>query len=104
MVSEVVQLSLCADYDLGGKIICFFSFLTDSGAHAVSSSFSAGGSFTRGWGMKLTTGLRLRISSKLYVQIQFLPHKTKLRGPIRERIIPTERPPLVGKVSANFYG
>jgi hypothetical protein len=28
--------------------------------------------------------------------------KTKLRGIVRKRTIPTERPPLVGEVSANF--
>jgi hypothetical protein len=28
----------------------------------------------------------------------------KLRGLVRQRTIPTERPPLVGEVSANFSG
>jgi hypothetical protein len=30
--------------------------------------------------------------------------KTKLRGLVREQTIPTERPPPVGEVSANFCG
>jgi hypothetical protein len=30
--------------------------------------------------------------------------KKKLRGLVRQGTIPTERPPLVGKVNANFSG
>jgi hypothetical protein len=30
--------------------------------------------------------------------------KKKLQGLVRQRTIPTERPPLVGEVSANFSG
>jgi hypothetical protein len=30
--------------------------------------------------------------------------KERLRGLVRKRTIPTERPPLVGEVSANFSG
>jgi hypothetical protein len=30
--------------------------------------------------------------------------KKKLRGLVRQRTIPTERPPLVGEVNANFSG
>jgi hypothetical protein len=30
--------------------------------------------------------------------------KKKLRGVVRQRIIPTERPPLVSEVSVNFGG
>jgi hypothetical protein len=33
-----------------------------------------------------------------------LLYKKKLRGLVRQRTIPTERPPLVGEVSANFSG
>jgi hypothetical protein len=44
-------------------------------------------------------------TSDPFVQMQyFVKHKNKLHGQVRERTIPTERPPLVGEFSANFCG
>jgi hypothetical protein len=37
-------------------------------------------------------------------KIESVGQTTKLRGLVRQRSIPTERPPLVGEVSANFSG
>jgi hypothetical protein len=45
------------------------------------------------------------IQGSAFLQHYFTISKTnKLRGLVRQRTIPTERPPLVGEVSANFSG
>jgi hypothetical protein len=42
---------------------------------------------------------------KIYVKCLYMQKvKTELRGFGPRRTIPTERPPLVGEVSASFYG
>jgi hypothetical protein len=61
-----------------------------------------------------TTGLRIENSRPLqykhlkkgftYMFGQVDDALEKLRGLVRLRIIPTEKPPLVGEVSANFSG
>jgi hypothetical protein len=42
----------------------------------------------------------IRVNRRIFENKQ----TNKLRGLVRQRIIPAERPPLVGKVSANFGG
>jgi len=43
---------------------------------------------------------------KLLLQENYVEYKTKLNSValVRERTVPTERPPPVGEVSANFCG
>jgi hypothetical protein len=62
--------------------------------------------------MKTTGHEKLRVTVMLCItgnhnKLQpyvILNRKKKIRGLVRQRIIPTERPPLVGEVSANFSG
>jgi hypothetical protein len=39
-----------------------------------------------------------------FLTLKLFYEKKKLRGFVRQRTIPTEQPPLVGEVSANFSG
>jgi predicted pyridoxine 5'-phosphate oxidase superfamily flavin-nucleotide-binding protein len=47
--------------------------------------------------------IQLRFRSVI-VLLFLIENKKKLRGLVRQRTIPTEWPPLVGEVSANFSG
>jgi hypothetical protein len=42
--------------------------------------------------------------SRMFVVESFATEIKKLQGLVRQRTIPTERPPLVGEDSANFNG